>query len=69
MLADRGAVYKSSTARFAAHPHCDCTAEPVFMGQAVDPEATAMQYKASRKTQTAKSRAELKAFLDEFYPN
>lgn len=30
MLASRGGVYKDSTADFAAHDHCGCTAQPVF---------------------------------------
>lgn len=67
MLADRGAVYKESTARFAAHPNCDCGAEPVFEGQAIGPEASAMQYMASRRSKTAKQKADLKAYLDTFY--
>lgn len=67
MLADRGAVYRQSTARFAAHPSCDCVAEPVFEGQAVGPEASAMQYMASKRSKTARQKAELKAYLDTFY--
>jgi len=30
MLAGRGSVYKEATVNFAAHPHCDCTVQPVF---------------------------------------
>jgi hypothetical protein len=30
MLAGRGAVYSASTARFAAHDGCSCSAEPVY---------------------------------------
>lgn len=68
LLAARGAVYKESTARFAAHPNCDCSAEPVFEGQAIGPEASAMQYMASKRSKTAKQKADLKAYLDTFYP-
>lgn len=67
MLASRGAVYRQSSARFAAHPHCDCGAEPVFMGQAVGPEASVMQYTASKRTRTPTQKAELRAYLAEFY--
>jgi len=66
MLAARGAVYRESTARFAAHPHCDCGAEPVFEGQP-GPEATPMQYMASKRSKTATQKADLKAYLDTFY--
>jgi hypothetical protein len=30
MLLGRGAVYTEATADFAAHDHCNCTAQPVF---------------------------------------
>lgn len=49
MLADRGAVYKQSTARFAAHGHCLCSCSPVFDGQPGE-EANVMQYVASSRT-------------------
>ena len=68
MLADRGAVYKESTARFAAHPACDCSAEPVFEGQTVGPEASAMQYMASKRSRTPAQQAALRSYLDTFYP-
>lgn len=68
MLADRGAVYKQSTARFAAHTNCHCTAEPVFDGQAIGPEASAMQYLASAGKRSTEQQAQLIAYLDEFYP-
>lgn len=67
MLGDRGAVYKEATARFAAHPHCDCGAEPVFDGQAVGPEASVMQYIASRKNRTPQQKAALREYLNNFY--
>ena len=67
LLADRGAVYREATARFASHPHCDCGAEPVFQGQTVGPEASTMQYMASKRSKTPKQKAELKAYLDTFY--
>lgn len=67
MLADRGAVYRQATARFAAHPHCDCGAEPVFEGQVVGPEASAMQYMASKRTRTVQQKAALREYLNNFY--
>lgn len=68
MLGDRGAVYRESTVRFAAHPNCDCTAEPVFKGSAVGPEASVMQYVASRRHKTPAQRAAVREYLDTHYP-
>lgn len=67
MLADRGAVYKESTARFAAHRHCDCSAAPVFVGGEVGPEASVIQYQASRRGRTEAQKAKLRDYLAEFY--
>lgn len=66
MLADRGAVYKEATARFAAHASCHCSAAPVFNGQD-GPEADAMQYVASQKRRSEKDRARLREYLDANY--
>lgn len=68
MLADRGAVYYESTARFAAHPNCDCGAEPVFVGQPAGPEASAIQYMASRRNRTPATRQRIRDYLDANYP-
>lgn len=62
MLADRGAVFKESTARFAAHEHCHCTARPVFDGQDA-PEASVMQYVASKRRRTDRERQALREYL------
>lgn len=62
MLADRGAVFKESTARFASHENCNCTAQPVFDRQAGD-EASAMQYVASKRRRTVKERQALRDYL------
>lgn len=67
MLADRGAVYKDGTATFAAHPHCKCTAQPVFASGEVGEEANAMQYLASRKRSTPAARARLRDYLNTNY--
>lgn len=66
MLADRGAVYRSTTATFATHPNCHCTAQPVFKTD-VGEEASVMQYKASRRSRTAAQRADLRDYLDTYY--
>lgn len=63
MLAGRGAVYKSDTARFASHPHCHCTAAPVFAGQQSGPEASPLQYAASRRRKSEADRARVRAYL------
>ena len=62
MLADRGAVYQQSTARFATHPGCDCSASAVFSSSA-GPEANALQYVASRRRKTPAQRQRLNAYL------
>ncbi|ROS28912.1 hypothetical protein EDF22_0644 [Rathayibacter sp. PhB127] len=67
MLADRGAVYKESTAQFAAHPNCNCSAQPVFVGGDVGEEASGFQYLGSRRNRTPESRRRLREYLDSFY--
>lgn len=67
MLADRGAVYKAETARFAAHPACHCTAQPVFTTNDTGEEASALQYLASRRSRTPEQRALLRDYLNTFY--
>jgi hypothetical protein len=62
MLASRGAVYKAATARFASHPGCDCSAAPVFDGQP-GPEASALQYVASKRTRTPREKQALRDYL------
>jgi hypothetical protein len=62
MLADRGAVYRASTATFAAHPHCGCSAAPVFDGNA-GPEASVIQYVASQRRRTPAQQAALRRYL------
>lgn len=62
MLAGRGAVYKAETARFASHPHCGCTAAPVFEGQPGE-EATAIQYVASQRRRSPQQKQALRDFL------
>lgn len=65
-LAARGAIYKQDTATFASHPHCFCSAAPVFKGGETGPEATAEQYIASRRKRTAKQQDAMRNWLDYF---
>lgn len=68
MLAARGAVYKEATARFATHPACRCTAQPVFRGQPGE-EASVMQYTASKRARTPQQQAALRDYLNTHYPD
>lgn len=68
MLAARGAVYKESSARFAAHENCHCSAAPAFVGYD-GPEADVMQYRASRRNRTPAQRAQLREYLNEHFPD
>lgn len=65
-IAAKGAIYKQSTARFAAHPTCKCSAAPVFRGGERGPEATAEQYIASKRRRTPKEQEQLRMWLDYF---
>jgi hypothetical protein len=55
MLHGRGAVYRESTAHFAAHKSCDCAAVPSWDPDA--PEVDVRLYEASKRT-TGMSEAE-----------
>lgn len=63
MLADRGAVFMDTTARFAAHPSCKCTAQPVFSSEDYGDEANVMQYVASRRKRTPEQQEALREYL------
>lgn len=67
MLASRGAVYLDTTARFATHTNCKCTAQPVFSSSDYGEEANAMQYIASRKKRTTAQQASLREYLNTNY--
>jgi hypothetical protein len=67
MLADRGAIFMDTTARFAAHTNCKCTAQPVFSTDDYGEEASVMQYMASQKRSTPTSRARLREYLNTNY--
>ena len=64
MLADKGAVYSGKGARFAAHSHCHCSAEPAFQP---GPAASDFQYVASQRRRSEKDRARLREYLDANY--
>lgn len=68
MLAARGAVFKESTARFAAHGHCSCSASPVFDGEDGE-EASVMQYVASRSHRSPRQQKALRDYLNTNYPD
>lgn len=68
MLAARGAVYKDDSAYFAAHNKCKCTAQPVFRGGDLGPEADVLQYIAAGRKRTAAQKARVQAYLDANYP-
>ena len=67
MLADRGAVYRSDSARFASHTHCHCTAEPVFRSNDTGESVSVVQYVASKRRPSAKDRARVRDYLAENY--
>lgn len=60
MLIGRGNVYAADTARFAAHDHCDCIAEPAWgQGEPV----TVDQYIASKRNPTKADRRRVREVL------
>jgi len=67
MLADRGAVYTEKSVRFAAHPNCKCSAQPVFSSEDYGEEASVMQYMASKKRRTPEQQANLRDYLNAYY--
>ena len=68
MLAAKGAVYKKATATFAAHDSCKCTAVPMFNGEQLGPEASAIQYIASGRRRTAKENQAVREWVAAEYP-
>lgn len=55
MLAQRGAVYKRSTATFGSHDNCHCKASPSFDSNS--PEVDVGAYQASERLDSVRSRA------------
>lgn len=77
MLADRGAVYREDTVRFAAHGKaengsggaCQCTAWPVFRSNDDGVSASVVQYVASKKRRTPEQQARVREYLNENFPD
>ncbi len=69
MAAAKGAVYKESTASFAAHDNCKCTCSPVFRGGAVGPEASVEQYIAAKRRRTPAEKARLRDYIATYFPD
>ena len=67
LLAAKGAIYRASTARFAAHDHCGCTAAPVFGVGEVGPEASALQYVASKRRRSEAEKQALREHIAAHY--
>jgi len=65
-LASRGSVYKEATAHFAAHPNCHCTASPVFLGGDSGPEASVIEYMASKRNRTPEQRERIREWISAF---
>ncbi|WP_341945659.1 hypothetical protein [Microbacterium sp. LWH11-1.2] len=66
MLADRGAVYRESTAWFAAHPDCNCTCEPVFSTTDTGEPLSVGQFIGSKRNPSPAQKARLKELIAEF---
>ena len=69
MLADKGAIFREDTVRFAAHPNCHCGVQPVFRSNDTGETAGVMQYVASRRNRTPAQKAALRDYLNEHFPD
>ena len=69
MLADKGAIFREDTARFASHPNCHCGAQPVFRSNDTGETASVMQYVASSRNRTPAQKAALREYLNEHFPD
>lgn len=67
MLADKGAIFRQDTVRFASHPHCHCTAQPVFGPDDTGETASVWQYTASRRNRSPQERERLRDYLNTYY--
>lgn len=67
MLAGRGAVFTETSVNFAAHTSCHCVVGPSYDPEA--PRASVMQYVASKRNRTEKERANLRAYLNQNFPD
>jgi len=62
-LADKGAIFRQETARFAAHENCHCTAQPVFGPNDTGEEASALQYIASKRHRTPAEKQAIRDWI------
>lgn len=67
LLADRGVLYRDRATRFAAHPNCNCSVQPVFGSGDFGEEASVLQYVASQRKRTPAQQAKLRAYLNDHY--
>jgi hypothetical protein len=65
-LADRGAIFRQETARFAAHENCHCTAQPVFGPNDSGEEASALQYIASKRRRTPAEKQAVRDWISAY---
>lgn len=65
-LAGRGAIYRKSTANFAAHSNCHCTAQPVFGPNDPGTEVPALAYVASKRRRTHAENQKIRDWISEF---
>ncbi len=61
MLEGRGSVYSESTADFASHDHCGCSAEPAFEGEPAPVKAYTPSERRVSDTDRARTREWIKA--------
>lgn len=62
-LAAKGAIFRQSTANFAAHENCHCSAQPVFGPNDSGVEVPAIAYVASRRSRTAAERQAVREWI------
>lgn len=66
-LAARGAVYRKETVYFASHDLCQCTTAAVFTGGPQHgPEASVMQYMASKRRRTPAEKARINDWASQY---
>lgn len=61
MLEGRGAVYSESSADFASHDHCGCSAEPAFEGEPIPVQPYTPSERRVSDVDRARTRAWIKA--------
>lgn len=69
LLADKGAIFREDTVRFASHPHCSCSAWPAFRSNDDGVSADVMQYVASKRTRTPAEKRRLREYINAKFPD